>query len=78
MGAGKAFICLHQKMRLRQVSDILEAAKASIVLVDAAGLMTGALGDSYAHRESLYNRESTIHHPSGKDALWAVLQRLSR
>jgi acyl-CoA synthetase (AMP-forming)/AMP-acid ligase II len=40
MGAGKAFICLHQKMRLRQVSDILEAAKASIVLVDAAGLMT--------------------------------------
>jgi hypothetical protein len=38
----------------------------------------GALGDSYAHRESLYNRESTIHHPSGKDALWAVLQRLSR
>ena len=40
IGAGKAFICLHQKMRLRQVSDILEAARASIVLVDAAGLMT--------------------------------------
>ena len=38
----------------------------------------GALGDSYTHRESLYNRESTIHHPIGKDALWAVLQRLSR
>jgi acyl-coenzyme A synthetase/AMP-(fatty) acid ligase len=40
IGAGKAFICLHQKMRLRQVSDVLEAARASIVLVDAAGLMT--------------------------------------
>jgi acyl-CoA synthetase (AMP-forming)/AMP-acid ligase II len=40
IGAGKAFICLNQKMRLRQVSDILEAARASIVLVDAAGLMT--------------------------------------
>jgi acyl-CoA synthetase (AMP-forming)/AMP-acid ligase II len=40
IGAGKAFICLHQKMRLRQVSDILEAARASVVLVDAAGLMT--------------------------------------
>lgn len=40
IGAGKAFICLNQKMRLRQVSDILEAASASIVLVDAAGLMT--------------------------------------
>ena len=40
IGAGKAFICLHQKMRLRQVSDILEAAGAQVVLVDAAGLMT--------------------------------------
>jgi acyl-CoA synthetase (AMP-forming)/AMP-acid ligase II len=40
IGAGKAFICLNQKMRLRQVSDILEAARASIALVDAAGLMT--------------------------------------
>jgi len=40
IGAGKAFICLHQKMRLRQVSDILETVRASIVLVDAAGLMT--------------------------------------
>jgi acyl-CoA synthetase (AMP-forming)/AMP-acid ligase II len=39
IGAGKAFICLHEKMRLRQVSDILEATRASIVLVDAAGLM---------------------------------------
>jgi retron-type reverse transcriptase len=38
----------------------------------------GALGGSYTHRESLYNRERTIHHPIGKDALWAVLQRLSR
>ena len=40
IGTGKAFICLHEKMRLRQVSDILEATRASIVLVDAAGLMT--------------------------------------
>jgi acyl-CoA synthetase (AMP-forming)/AMP-acid ligase II len=40
IGAGKAFICLNQKMRLRQVSDILEAARASVALVDAAGLMT--------------------------------------
>jgi acyl-coenzyme A synthetase/AMP-(fatty) acid ligase len=40
IGAGKAFVCLHQNMRLRQVSDILEATKASLVLVDAAGLMT--------------------------------------
>ena len=40
IGAGKAFICLNQKMRLPQVSDILDAARASIVLVDAAGLMT--------------------------------------
>jgi acyl-coenzyme A synthetase/AMP-(fatty) acid ligase len=40
IGAGKAFICLNQKMRLRQVADILEAVGASIVLVDAAGLMT--------------------------------------
>ena len=40
IGAGKAFICLHEKMRLRQVSDILEAAGAQVVLVDAAGLMT--------------------------------------
>jgi acyl-coenzyme A synthetase/AMP-(fatty) acid ligase len=40
IGAGKAFICLNQKMRLPQVSDILEAARASVVLVDAAGLMT--------------------------------------
>lgn len=39
IGAGKAFICLHQKMRLRQVADILEAARAPVVLVDAAGLM---------------------------------------
>jgi acyl-coenzyme A synthetase/AMP-(fatty) acid ligase len=40
IGAGKAFICVNPKMRLRQVSDILEAARASIVLVDAAGLLT--------------------------------------
>jgi acyl-CoA synthetase (AMP-forming)/AMP-acid ligase II len=40
IGAGKAFICLNQKMRLHQVSDILQAASASTVLVDAAGLMT--------------------------------------
>jgi acyl-coenzyme A synthetase/AMP-(fatty) acid ligase len=40
IGAGKAFICLNQKMRLPQVSDILAAARASIVLVDAAGLVT--------------------------------------
>jgi acyl-CoA synthetase (AMP-forming)/AMP-acid ligase II len=40
IGAGKAFICLNQRMRLRQVADILEAAGASIVLLDAAGLMT--------------------------------------
>jgi acyl-coenzyme A synthetase/AMP-(fatty) acid ligase len=40
IGAGKAFICLHQKMRWRQISDILEATRASMVLVDAAGLMT--------------------------------------
>jgi acyl-CoA synthetase (AMP-forming)/AMP-acid ligase II len=40
IGAGKAFICLNQKMRLHQVSDTLEATKASIALVDAAGLMT--------------------------------------
>src|ERR1043166_9239131 len=39
LGAGKAFICLHQKLRLRQVSDILEAARAQVVLVDTAGLM---------------------------------------
>jgi acyl-CoA synthetase (AMP-forming)/AMP-acid ligase II len=40
MGAGKAFVCLNQKMRLHQVSDILEAVKAQVVLVDAAGLLT--------------------------------------
>jgi acyl-coenzyme A synthetase/AMP-(fatty) acid ligase len=40
IGAGKAFICLHQKMRPPQLSDILEAARAQVVLVDAAGLMT--------------------------------------
>jgi long-subunit acyl-CoA synthetase (AMP-forming) len=40
IGAGKAFVCLHQKMRLPQVSDILEATRASLVLVDDAGLMT--------------------------------------
>jgi transposase-like protein len=41
-------------------------------------LKLGALGDSYTHRESLYNREKTIHHPIGKGSPWAVLQRLSR
>jgi acyl-CoA synthetase (AMP-forming)/AMP-acid ligase II len=40
IGAGKAFICLNPKMRLHQVSDILEATRASVALVDAAGLMT--------------------------------------
>jgi acyl-CoA synthetase (AMP-forming)/AMP-acid ligase II len=40
IGAGKAFICLDQRMRLSQVADILDATRASIVLVDAAGLMT--------------------------------------
>jgi acyl-coenzyme A synthetase/AMP-(fatty) acid ligase len=40
IGAGKAFICLNPKLRLRQISDILGATGASIVLVDAAGLMT--------------------------------------
>jgi long-subunit acyl-CoA synthetase (AMP-forming) len=50
IGAGKGFICLHQKMRLRQVSDILEATRAPVVLVDAAGLMTlrGRLTDASA------------------------------
>jgi acyl-CoA synthetase (AMP-forming)/AMP-acid ligase II len=40
IGAGKAFICLNPKLRLRQISDILGATGAPIVLVDAAGLMT--------------------------------------
>jgi acyl-coenzyme A synthetase/AMP-(fatty) acid ligase len=40
IGAGKAFICLNQKVRLRQVTDILEAAGAQTALVDAAGLTT--------------------------------------
>jgi long-chain acyl-CoA synthetase len=40
IGAGKAFICLHQNMRLRQVSDILAASRTQVVLIDAAGLMT--------------------------------------
>jgi acyl-CoA synthetase (AMP-forming)/AMP-acid ligase II len=40
IGAGKAFICLNQKLRLRQISDILGATGASTVLTDAAGLMT--------------------------------------
>jgi acyl-CoA synthetase (AMP-forming)/AMP-acid ligase II len=40
IGVGKAFICISQKMRPRQVSDILEATMAATVLVDAAGLMT--------------------------------------
>jgi acyl-CoA synthetase (AMP-forming)/AMP-acid ligase II len=40
IGAGKAFVCLNPKMRLHQVSDILEATEASVALVDAAGLMT--------------------------------------
>jgi acyl-CoA synthetase (AMP-forming)/AMP-acid ligase II len=40
IGAGKAFICLNQKMRPHQVSAILEATGAATVLVDAAGLMT--------------------------------------
>lgn len=50
IGAGKGFICLHQKMRLPQVAEILEATGASVVLVDAAGLMTlrGALTEAPA------------------------------
>jgi long-chain acyl-CoA synthetase len=40
IGAGKAFICVSQKMRPHQVSDILKATRAATVLVDAAGLMT--------------------------------------
>jgi acyl-CoA synthetase (AMP-forming)/AMP-acid ligase II len=40
IGAGKAFVCLNQNLRPRQVSDILEATGASVALVDAAGLMT--------------------------------------
>jgi acyl-CoA synthetase (AMP-forming)/AMP-acid ligase II len=40
IGAGKAFVCLNPKLRLRQISDILGATGAPIVLVDAAGLMT--------------------------------------
>jgi acyl-coenzyme A synthetase/AMP-(fatty) acid ligase len=40
IGVGKAFIGLSQKMRLRQVSDILEDTRAATVLIDTAGLMT--------------------------------------
>lgn len=50
IGAGKAFICLNPKMRLHQVADILGATGASVVLVDAAGLMAlrGGLAEAPA------------------------------
>ena len=53
IGAGKAFVCLHQNMRPRQVSDILEATGAAGALVDAALIRLELDGDRITHEERL-------------------------